>query len=101
MTTAPAAGTVPALIAYAVLVGLVGCAADLVLVDKLAAEVVGRREAFLDGAFERKVASVAISRALDWRVEATRLSEAERARAHRAGMLDPTPRQGDYLPGAS
>lgn len=89
MTVAPAAGTVPALIAYAVGAGLVECAADLDLIKHLAAEV-ALSEFERGRAYERaaiRQASNAISAALDWHTEASRLSGAERARAYRAAML--------------
>jgi hypothetical protein len=83
------------LVAFACGSGLVTTAEDLDLAERLAAEIVARREAYVDGLLQRKAGSVAVSRALDWGREATLLADVERARKHRATICDPAPRPAD------
>ena len=84
------------LVEYACAVGLVETPDDRDLVERLAVEQIERREAFLDGLFERKAASVAICQAADWPRVAAELDAARQARAYRARMLDVNPRPLDY-----
>jgi len=82
------------LVEYARSAGLVETPADDELVERLAAEQIERRDAYLDGVLERKAASLAISRAEDWAKVANDLDAARRARAFRAQQLEP--RVNDY-----
>jgi len=84
------------LITHAIGAGLVDDAADLDLVEQLAIEVTARRQAYLEGQASIKEASLAVCQAADWSKIAHELDNARRVRAHRARMLDASPRPRDF-----
>ena len=82
------------LVAFAIGAGLVDDEQDLELVERLAVEVTGRREAYIAGQRSIKGASLDVCAAADWSRVANDVDDARRARAHRANMLQPRP--NDY-----
>jgi hypothetical protein len=66
---------------------------DATLVEILHALIAERRDAYLEGLLDRKMASVDVCKAADWKQVAGDLEAGRLAYAHRAKMLGP--REGD------